>query len=48
MCRDQEHLADLVTHRLSQVQGVDAIVTSVILRVYKLSVPDLSLVNPFV
>jgi Lrp/AsnC family transcriptional regulator for asnA, asnC and gidA len=47
MCRDQEHLADLVTHRLSQVQGVDATVTSVILRVYKLSVPDLSLVNPF-
>ncbi len=48
MCRDQEHLADLVTHRLSQVQGIDATVTSVILRVYKLSVPDLSLVNPFV
>lgn len=48
MCRDQEHLADLVAHRLSQVQGVDATVTSVILRVYKLSVPDLSLVNPFI
>ncbi len=48
MCRDQEHLADLVTHRLPQVQGVDSIVTSVILRTYKLSVPDLNLVNPFI
>jgi Lrp/AsnC family transcriptional regulator for asnA, asnC and gidA len=47
MCRDQEHLADLVTHRLTKVKGVNATVTSMILRVYKLSVPDLSLVNPF-
>lgn len=47
MCRDQEHLADLITHRLPNVQGVNQTVTSVILRVYKLSVPDLSLVNPY-
>lgn len=47
MCRDQEHLADLVTHRLPKVKGVNSTVTSVILRVYKLSIPDLSLVNPF-
>ncbi|MCJ7623643.1 MAG: Lrp/AsnC family transcriptional regulator [Anaerolineaceae bacterium] len=48
MCCDQEHLANLVAQRLSQVQGVNALVTSVILRTYKLSVPDLRLVNPFV
>ena len=47
MCRDQEHLANLVTHRLPKVEGVNSTVTSVILHVYKLSVPDLSLVNPF-
>ena len=47
MCRDQEHLADLVTHRLPKVQGVNSTVTSLILRVYKLSVPDLSMANPF-
>jgi Lrp/AsnC family transcriptional regulator for asnA, asnC and gidA len=47
MCRDQEHLADLVTHRLPNVPGVNSTVTGVILHVYKLSVPDLSLVNPF-
>lgn len=46
MCRDQEHLTNLITQRLHKVQGVDATITSVILRVYKLSVPDLSLVNP--
>jgi Lrp/AsnC family transcriptional regulator for asnA, asnC and gidA len=47
MCRDQEHLANLVTHRLPQIEGVNSTITSVILRVYKLSVPDLSLVNPY-
>jgi Lrp/AsnC family transcriptional regulator for asnA, asnC and gidA len=46
MCRDQEHLTNLITQRLQKVKGVDATVTGVILRVYKLSVPDLSLVNP--
>jgi Lrp/AsnC family transcriptional regulator for asnA, asnC and gidA len=46
MCRDQEHLTNLITQRLHKVKGVDATVTGVILRVYKLSVPDLSLVNP--
>lgn len=46
MCRDQEHLTNLITQRLHMVKGVDATVTGVILRVYKLSVPDLSLVNP--
>jgi Lrp/AsnC family transcriptional regulator for asnA, asnC and gidA len=46
MCRDQEHLTNLITQRLHKVRGVDATVTGVILRVYKLSVPDLSLVNP--
>jgi len=47
MCRDQEHLANLVNDRLHKIQGVDTTSTSVILRTYKLSVPDLSLVNPF-
>ncbi len=47
MCRDQEHLATLVTHRLPKVPGVHSTVTGVILRVYKLSLPDLSLVNPY-
>jgi Lrp/AsnC family transcriptional regulator for asnA, asnC and gidA len=45
MCRDQQHLTDLVTERLHRVPGVYATVTSVILRVYKLSLPDLSLVS---
>ncbi len=47
MCRDQEHLANLITGRLAKIQGVDATDTSIILRVYKLSAPDLSLVNSF-
>jgi Lrp/AsnC family transcriptional regulator, regulator for asnA, asnC and gidA len=46
MCRDQEHLSSLITERLHKVEGVFATKTSVILRVYKLSLPDLSLVKP--
>ncbi len=45
MCRNQAHLTSLVTERLHRVPGVYATVTSVILRVYKLSLPDLSLVS---
>jgi Lrp/AsnC family transcriptional regulator, regulator for asnA, asnC and gidA len=45
MCRDQEHLSNLITDRLQKVPGVYATSTNVILKTYKLSVPDLSLVN---
>jgi Lrp/AsnC family transcriptional regulator, regulator for asnA, asnC and gidA len=45
MCRDQEHLTQLITQRLHKVKGVNAVSTNVILRVYKLSVPDFNLFN---
>jgi Lrp/AsnC family transcriptional regulator, regulator for asnA, asnC and gidA len=44
MCRDQEHLSQLISDRLHKVPGVYSTSTNVILRTYKLSVPDLSLV----
>jgi Lrp/AsnC family transcriptional regulator for asnA, asnC and gidA len=46
MCRDQEHLTNLITQRLHKVRGVNSVVTSVTLRVYKLSTPDFKLFNP--
>jgi len=46
MCRDQEHLSKLITERLHKVPGVYATSTSVILRTFKLSFPDLTLVKP--
>lgn len=46
MCRDQEHLSALISERLHKIPGVYATRTSIILRVYKLSLPDLSLVKP--
>jgi len=46
MCRDQEHLSNLITERLNRIPGVYATSTSIILRVFKLSLPDLALVNP--
>lgn len=46
MCRDQEHLSSLIAERLHKVPGVFATRTSIILRVFKLSLPDLSLVRP--
>jgi Lrp/AsnC family transcriptional regulator for asnA, asnC and gidA len=46
MCRDQEHLSSLISERLHKIPGVYATRTSIILRVYKLSLPDLSLVKP--
>ena len=45
MCRDQEHLSSLISDRLHKVPGVYATSTHIILRTYKLSVPDLSLVT---
>ena len=46
MCRDQDHLTSLISNRLHKVPGVYATITSVILRVYKLSLPDLRLIEP--
>ena len=46
LCRDQEHLTSLISQRLHKVPGVYSTVTSVILQGYKLSLPNLSLVNP--
>lgn len=43
MCRDQEHLSSLITDRLQKIAGVYSTSTNVILKTYKLSVPDLSL-----
>jgi Lrp/AsnC family transcriptional regulator for asnA, asnC and gidA len=45
MCRDQEHLSNLISERLHKVPGIYATSTNIILRTYKLSVPDLSLVT---
>jgi Lrp/AsnC family transcriptional regulator, regulator for asnA, asnC and gidA len=45
MCRDQEHLSRLVTEGLQKIPGVYATTTSVILKTYKLSVPDLSMLT---
>jgi Lrp/AsnC family transcriptional regulator for asnA, asnC and gidA len=45
MCRDQEHLSPLITERLHKVAGVSNIHTDIVLRVYKLADPDLSLVK---
>src|SRR5574341_284232 len=46
MCRDQQHLSNLIVDRLQKIPGVDGTRTSVILKTYKLSLPDLSLVTP--
>ncbi len=46
MCRDLQHLTELVTERLSQVAGVAEVRTNVILRVVKYGQPDLRLVRP--
>jgi Lrp/AsnC family transcriptional regulator for asnA, asnC and gidA len=45
MCRDLDHLTDLVTQRLPQVHGVTDIRTNVILRVIKYAQPDLRILQ---
>lgn len=46
MCRDLEHLTELVTQRIQRVPGVSSTRTNMILRVVKYGQPDLRLVRP--
>lgn len=46
MCRDLEHLTELVTQRIQHVVGVAKTCTNMILRVVKYGQPDLSIVTP--
>jgi Lrp/AsnC family transcriptional regulator for asnA, asnC and gidA len=46
MCRDQDHLTDLVAERLRKIPGVSETKTNIILRVYKMAQADLTLVDP--
>jgi len=46
MCRDLEHLTELVTQRIQRVPGVSSTCTNMILRVVKYGQPDLNLVRP--
>lgn len=45
MCRDLAHLTELVTEKISRVEGVAATKTNLILRVVKYWQPDLNLVS---
>lgn len=45
MCRDVDHLTDLVTRRIQRIPGVVATRTDMILRVVKYGQPDLRLVR---
>ena len=44
MCRNREHLTELITERLHKIPGVTDTRTTLILHVYKVVQPDLSLV----
>lgn len=46
MCRDLDHLTELVTQRLHRVDGVADTRTNVILRVIKYGQPDLRILRP--
>lgn len=46
ICRNREHLTELITGRIHQLDGVTGTKTTPILRVYKVVQPDLSLVEP--
>ena len=45
MCRDREHLTELITERLHKISGVTDTRTTLILHVYKVVQPDLYLVQ---
>ena len=45
MCRDREHLTELITERLHKIPGVTDTRTTLILHVYKVVQPDLYLVQ---
>jgi Lrp/AsnC family transcriptional regulator, regulator for asnA, asnC and gidA len=45
MCRDREHLTDLITQRIHQVPGVSGTHTLMILHTYEVIQPDLQLVK---
>jgi len=46
MCRDVDHLTELITKRLQRVTGVTKTETAYILRVLKVAQPGLELVHP--
>lgn len=43
MCRDREHLTELITNRLHKIDGVKDTRTTFILRIYNIAQPDLKL-----
>jgi Lrp/AsnC family transcriptional regulator, regulator for asnA, asnC and gidA len=45
MCRDVDHLTDLINNRLHKIVGVNVAHTSFILRVYRYAQPDLNLIQ---
>ena len=45
MCRDVDHLTDLINNRLHKIVGVNVVQTSFILKVYRYAQPDLNLIR---
>ncbi len=45
MCRDVDHLTDLINNRLHKIVGITEVHTSFILRVYRYAQPDLNLIR---
>ncbi len=45
MCRDVDHLTDLINNRLHKIIGVTDVQTSFVLRVYRYAQPDLNLIS---